>query len=137
MTPEAKKQLIRHEGVRYLPYIDTTGHMTIGIGHNLDVPLSDLAVNTIFNDDLVNVIMELVKVEPWIFSLPAARRDVFVNMAFNLGVPGMRKFRRMLAAAKEGDWPKAAVEGLDSRWAQQVGGRAIELMTQMETGVQA
>ena len=136
MTPKAKRQLIRHEGIRYLPYTDTTGHMTIGIGHNLGVPLSDAAVQMILHDDIVNVVLELAGTEPWILSLNSARRDALINMAFNLGVPGLRKFKRMLAAAKSGDWSRAAIEGMDSRWARQVGGRAIELMTQLETGEQ-
>ena len=137
MTPEAKRQLIRHEGIRYLPYKDTAGHLTIGIGHNLEVPLSETVVDMIFNDDLMDVTLKLVMAEPWIFTLDDARRDVFINMAFNLGVSGLQKFRKMLDAARRGDWVKAAIEGMDSRWANQVGGRAIELMTQLETGVQA
>jgi lysozyme len=32
--------LIKHEGVKHKPYVDTTGHRTIGAGINLDVPMS-------------------------------------------------------------------------------------------------
>ena len=40
----------------------------------------------------------------------------------------------MLAAVEEGDYKKAAKEMLDSKWAFQVKGRAVELAKIMETG---
>ena len=33
----------------------------------------------------------------------------------------------MIAAIKAGDWDRAAIEALDSRWAAQVGDRATEI----------
>ena len=48
-------------------------------------------------------------------------------MAFNMGQPRLAKFKRMIAAIKAGDWDRAAIEALDSRWAAQVGDRATEI----------
>lgn len=63
-----------------------------------------------------------------------ARAEVLINMAFNMGVKGLLKFRRMLDAVRADDYDKAATHMLDSRWASQVGRRAVELARQMKTG---
>ena len=55
-------------------------------------------------------------------------------MAFNLGVPRLCKFKNMWAAIHEKDFDTAAEEMLDSRWAEQVKGRATELAEMMKTG---
>lgn len=47
--------LIRHEGMRATPYIDSVGVQTIGIGHNLHKPLSHAAILQIFKDDVANL----------------------------------------------------------------------------------
>ena len=64
-----------------------------------------------------------------------ARAEVLINMAFNLGITGLLKFRRALDAVRVDDYEAAATHMLDSRWASQVGRRAVELARQMRTGV--
>jgi lysozyme len=54
-------------------------------------------------------------------------------MGFNLGVAGLLKFAKTLAAIKTGSYHEAAIHMLDSKWARQVGVRAQRLATQMET----
>jgi lysozyme len=55
-------------------------------------------------------------------------------MAFNLGVPGLLKFKRTLAAIRGKEYDRAAAMMLDSRWATQVGMRAERLSKMMATG---
>ena len=55
-------------------------------------------------------------------------------MAFNLGVAGLLKFKKMIAALEKRDYDTAAIEMLDSQWAKQVGQRSQELSRQMRTG---
>jgi len=57
-----------------------------------------------------------------------------MDMAFNMGVPRLCKFKKMWAAIYAGDYNTAAIEMLDSRWATQVGTRAIKLSKAMEEG---
>jgi lysozyme len=52
--------------------------------------------------------------------LSEARQHVLLDMAFNLGMNGLLKFRKMLAAIQQGDFEKAADEMLDSKWAKDV-----------------
>ena len=62
------------------------------------------------------------------------RAAVLVNMAFNLGVAGLLTFRRVLGAVEADDYEAAASFMMCSRWASQVGRRAVELSRQMRTG---
>lgn len=63
-----------------------------------------------------------------------ARAEVLINMAFNMGVAALLKFRRVLDAVRADTYAAAATHMLDSRWASQVGRRAVELARQMKTG---
>jgi lysozyme len=59
---------------------------------------------------------------------------VLINMAFNIGVGGLLKFKNTLAHIRSGQYELAATEMLDSNWARQVHGRAKELALQMRHG---
>jgi len=48
-------------------------------------------------------------------------------MCFNLGIGGLLGFNNTLAFIAAGDWESAANGMLASKWAKQVGMRAIEL----------
>ena len=62
------------------------------------------------------------------------RQRVIIDMAFNMGVPRLNKFVKMWKAIDEQDFAEAKVQMLDSRWANQVGNRAVRLSNAMETG---
>ena len=62
------------------------------------------------------------------------RRRVLMNMIFNLGLPKLLGFKKMLKAIENDDYDGAADEMLDSRWAKQVKGRAVELADIMRKG---
>ena len=68
----------------------------------------------------------------WVI-LSDERQGVLINMMYNLGWPRLSRFKRMLIAVEDGDYQLAAIEMLDSRWAEQVGNRAIELSLIMES----
>ncbi len=67
----------------------------------------------------------------------AVRAEVLIDMAYNLGVGGLLGFKRALAAVEAGDFPAAAAHMMDSRWAAQVGRRAVELAGLMRAPAQA
>ena len=129
-------QLILHEGSRNLPYIDTNGIQTIGIGHNLHKPLSDRAILQIFHDDLADAKNDCLHAFPFFSELTEARQWVLINMCFNLGLAGLQRFTRFLKAVELGDYETAANEMLDSLWAKQVKIRARELAQQMRGSTQ-
>lgn len=130
-----KAQLVRHEGLRLKPYRDTVGKLTIGVGRNLDdVGITEDEARTLLDNDVARVESHIARVVPAFSSLDDVRQRVLVDMAFNLGVPGLLKFKAMLAAVEARDFFHAALEMIDSRWAAQVGQRATRLAAMMETG---
>jgi lysozyme len=127
--------LIRHEGLRLKPYHDTRNKLTIGIGRNLDdVGITREEALMLLDNDITRVRREVKRAFPWFSRLNQARKDVVLNMVFNLGLSGFRRFRKTIAAIETRDWEEAGREMLDSRWAKQVGRRARELAAIMRRG---
>ena len=58
---------------------------------------------------------------------------VVMDLAFNMGVPAISNFQNMLRDLKESNWEGAAINLLDSRYAKQVGRRAIYNAHLLET----
>lgn len=129
-------QIRRHEGMSTFPYRDTVGKLTIGVGRNLDdVGITREEAEFLLMNDVANVEKRLKNSIPWIEQLDPDRQGVLINMGFNLGVQGLMKFKRTLAAIKSGDYQNASKYMLQSKWAGQVGERAQELSEQMRTGI--
>ena len=127
--------IIYHEGLELKPYRCTAGHLTIGIGRNLDDRgITEDEARFLCKNDIQIVERELGGKFPFITGLGDARIRVLLDMAFNLGVPRLCAFQNMWRALEERDFEEAAKEMLDSRWASQVGQRAERLATAMRTG---
>lgn len=117
----------RHEGLRLKPYRCTAGKLTIGYGRNLeDVGITEREADILLERDIAVAKQELARVLPESADLGEARYAALVDMVFNLGIARFQGFRKMIAAVKAGDFETAAREMLHSRWAQQVGKRAVE-----------
>jgi lysozyme len=126
--------LKRDEGVRLFPYKDTVGKWTIGCGRNLDdVGLSMDEVDYLLFNDIQKCEMEARKY-PWFKGLNQTRKDVVLSMIFNLGPAGFAGFKNTIASIASGDYEDAASRMLRSKWASQVGNRAIRLAQMMRTG---
>lgn len=131
-------QLKLHEGHRNHLYKDTAGKLTIGVGHNIeDKGLSDAVIALILQEDIAEAVSELDRVFPQWRDLNEPRQQVLIDMMFNLGAPKLLTFHKFMAALLEQDYAKAADEMLDSKWADQVGSRAIRLSEMMRTGEHA
>ena len=131
-----KEQLVRHEGLRLKPYRCTAGKLTIGIGRNLDdCGISQTEAYVLLENDIQNCERQLVDEIPDIYNtLDEVRKSVLLNMCFNLGIKGLLGFNNTLAYIGAGDWERAANGMLASKWAKQVGMRAIELSEMMRKG---
>ena len=150
------EKLIAHEGLRLQVYKDSLGIATIGIGRNLedrgitpeelewmDIPnmdtiyqygISEADAMYLAQNDVQIVEEELLRSHPCVENLDAVRQLVLVDMAFNMGVPRLGKFKKMWAAIHENNFEEAAKEMLDSRWANQVKSRSTKLAHAMHTG---
>jgi lysozyme len=130
-----KALLVKHEGLRLKPYTDTVGKVTIGVGRNLtDDGISEAEARMLLDDDITAAWSRLPSVVRCFGSLDDTRQHVLLDMAFNLGVDGLRHFVKMLAAIEARDFAKAADEMLASTWAKEVGDRATELAQMMRVG---
>jgi len=149
-------KLIAHEGLRLQVYKDTLGIDTIGIGRNLedrgitkeeldwmDIPnmdaiyeygITEADAMYLAKNDVQIVEEELVRAHPCVDKLDAVRQLVLMDMAFNMGVPRLRKFQKMWNAVHEEKFDIAAKEMLDSRWAVQVKSRSTKLAHAMHHG---
>lgn len=128
-------QLVLHEGLRQFPYKDTVGKLTIGVGRNLtDKGLSHPEIHLLLSNDIQGSWDGLTTSLPWVKALDEARQRVLLDMAFNLGLQGLLKFKATLAAVKRGDYYAAADHMMKSKWAKQVGPRAVRLAHMMREG---
>ena len=150
------QKLIEHEGLVLQVYKDSLGIDTIGIGRNLEdrgisnEELEDMGIPSIDHvysfgiteadaillaeNDVQIVEKELLDAHPCIAGLDAVRQLVLMDMAFNMGVPRLCKFKKMWAAIHEEDFTTASKEMLDSRWANQVKSRSTKLAHAMYSG---
>lgn len=117
-----------------MPYRDTVGKLTVGYGRNLDDRgISEDEAGFMLDNDIDLVEEELERM-PLYRGLDPIRQTVLANMAFNMGMPTLMTFSRMLGALAEKDWDRAAAEMMNSKWARQVGSRADELSELMRRG---
>ena len=150
------EELVKHEGLRLQVYQDTLGIDTIGIGRNLkdrgiskeeldelDIPtidhvyeygITEADAMVLAENDVQIVEEELLRAHPCVEELDAVRQLVLVDMAFNMGVPRLCKFKKMWNAIHEKKFDVASKEMLDSRWANQVKSRSVKLANAMHNG---
>ena len=132
------EMLRKHEGVETHAYKCTANKTTIGVGRNIDpsggIGLSTDEINYLLANDVKRINDELVTAFNWYKTLGNARKDAVMDMCFNMGLPRLKKFKKALAAMAKGDYVRAAAEFLDSRWAEQVGQRAITVTDIIRSG---
>lgn len=144
------QRLVMHEGIRLNPYLCTEGYATIGVGRNLDTNpltpdekvvcgdiLSGITKSAAFyllRNDIDRVIKECEKNFLIWERLDDERQYALLDMVFQLGISGVKKFKKMLAAMGVGDWKEAAKQCLDSKYAQQTPERAKRIAKTIETG---
>lgn len=127
-------RLTRTEGRKRKMYVDTVGKVSIGVGHNLtDKGLPDEVVDLLLRLDIAEAIRDAESLAVY-SKLSPERQSVIVDMVFNMGLPVIRTFINTLHLLDVGDFKGAAAQMLKSKWAEQVGNRAIELARIIETG---
>lgn len=129
------EQLKRHEGIELKPYQDTVGKWTIGVGRNLDdIGISEQEAEMLLMNDIKEAERQLVALMPWTKELDEVRFSALLNFVFNVGIGTALKFVNAMGQLKLGNYDMAANEMLKSKWAIQVGQRAIDVSEQIRTG---
>lgn len=134
--------LEREEGFRAVPYFCSAGKRTFAIGYNIDArgnpvwwdgvsPCTHQQAITQLQADVHSIADSLDK---YLSGLNNARQAVLISMAYQMGVPGLLKFKRTLKTIAAGRYAEAAGYMLASLWAKQTPSRAMRHAKQMETG---
>ncbi len=142
---DERQQIKQDEGFVKSFYTDSVGVVTIGWGHAVQPndPKRDdprwrqqAFLNMLFEQDYrtalrraEEIVNEKVGSGSWDM-LPEEAQSVLVNMAFNIGYR-LRHFANFFAAMEILDYDEMALEMLDSKWAEQVGARAVRLARRM------
>lgn len=130
------KLLLDHEGERLKPYKCSEGYLTIGVGRNLDTKgISVEESRFLLANDIKDAETDARVFYSDFGYLNLARQTVLIDMAFNLGLGGLLKFKNFQKALERKDFTEASRQMLDSLWARQVGRRAVRLAKMMETGL--
>ena len=127
----------RHEGVKSKVYLCSAGYETIGVGRNISesgLGLSDDEIDYLLQNDIQRVKEELKETYFWFVALNEARQDAMIDICFNLGLTRLRGFVKALEAMSREQFDVAAEEFMDSKWAQQVGTRAIRVTEMIRGG---
>lgn len=131
-----RQQLLDDEGLRFHPYTDTVGKVTIGIGRNLtDVGISAVEAYGLLEHDIDRAVNALVARYEWFPDLDPVRQSVLINLCFNMGAASLAKFVNTLAAVERGDYAAAARGLKASKWYRQVqASRSTRLVQMMLSG---
>jgi hypothetical protein len=139
-----KDRVKEHEGFRLNPYIlkydDVNGksivekHQTGGYGHKIlpgeDIPTTQEGWEEVFETDFNNALEGSYRIFPkqnGVDYLPSTVRGIAVEMVFQLGTTGFKRFKKTIEHINEERYEDAGFELCDSKWAEQTPGRAVKL----------
>lgn len=129
-----KALLISQEGLRLKPYMDTVGKITIGVGRDLnDRGISNDEAMFLLENDM-KIVFENALELSFFKNLDQVRQLVILSMLFNMGLSRFKGFVRMTDALMRSDFSTASLEMRSSRWAREVGLRAVHLSDAMRDG---
>lgn len=139
---ELREEISADEGVILATYLCSLSHKTVGIGHlclagepEYDLPLgtevSESRVNALFEIDIHQTIGDCRSIYKNFDEKPDELQKILANMCFQLGKTRLAKFVKTNALIESADYQAAAIEMLDSRWAEQTSERAQRLSRRM------
>lgn len=92
-----KESIKKYEGLKLKPYTCPKGKLTIGIGRNLeDKGIKIDEAEKMLDNDLLDIKLELEDKLPVFKKLDDVRRNVLIEMAFNMGVPKLLNFKNTI-----------------------------------------
>ena len=135
MNPYIRDLLVREEGLRLMPYKDSVGLLTIGIGRCLDTTgISPAECEVLFANDLAHIEAQ-AQTFPYYAKLDPVRQTVVLSALFQLGLRSWQSFTTTNSLIAAGKYAEAADAIGESKWAKQTPQRVGRLMEMMRTGV--
>lgn len=144
---DTNKLLAKHhiwEGCRSTVYDDANGNPikqsvyvkgnpTIGIGRNLTNPLSEAAIEFLWNESVQEAFAN-ASCFVWFKDLSEPRQLAITDMVFNMGYEKLLTFKQFLGYMEVHDYESAAYDLKTTAWAAQVKGRAAYLIEAIRMG---
>ena len=154
-----KKMIIQHEGKVNFPYKDSKGLWTIGVGHligngktlpaeydawknnggpydknnNKSPAMTDEQVMALFEKDFESHRKMAEKTPGWNLANESGQAAM-IDLAYNLGGSWYKSWKDTSAALESGDFEKAANGLKNSKWYEQVKGRAVKIVDMIRNG---
>ncbi|WP_213712538.1 glycoside hydrolase family protein [Cedecea lapagei] len=120
---------------KFYPYKDHLGYLTVGFGHlvlkgeNYDNGLTPTEADVLLDKDISTAKVGLKSLG---LSVPKDWEDFLIIMIFQLGVQGVRNFRKMIAALQVQNYKEAIIQAKDSLWYKQTPKRVDEMISVLQ-----
>ena len=136
MLPSLYDKLVngikKHEGFRDRPYFDSLGIGTIGYGTTW---ITEEEADMLLRNRLQSCISDIDSyIEELSVSIDEVRRAILYEMCYQLGIDGVKRFRKMWEALADMNYEKASREMKASRWHKQTPARCEYLAGVMLRG---
>ena len=117
-----KEMIAKHEGYEPRVYKCPNGYDTIGYGFAIKDLYMDKEIADLILDKKIRGILASIEAnedwDTWFWDKPQNVKEVLINMIFQIGFTGVRKFRKTIQYIKDDNFLLAAEEMLDSKWAR-------------------
>jgi len=122
-----------YEGYRARIYKDTKGNLTGGYGARFELgeEYPKEIWERMFDFEYWRSEQDYDKLN---LNLDPIRKLVIIDLIFNMGLPSVQKFHKMLFALRQSNYSSAKFHLLDSKYAKDVPSRAIRNANILETG---
>ncbi|WP_320705404.1 glycoside hydrolase family protein [Enterobacter cloacae] len=144
---DIKTRLIEYEGSqayqtrmgyfrnnKYYPYRDSEGFLTVGFGHkvlqdkNFNNGITEIEALRLLDKDIAIAESHLTKLN---LTIPKDWQDFMIIMIFQLGLSGTMKFKKMIQALRDANYPEAIKQAKDSLWYRQTPNRVNAMIAQL------
>ena len=117
-----KEMIVKHEGHEPRVYKCPNGYDTIGYGFAIKDLFMDKEIADFILDKKIRGILASIEAnddwDQWFWNKPQNVKEVLVNMIYQIGFSGVRKFRKTIQYIKDDSFLLAGEEMLDSKWAR-------------------
>ena len=133
-TKEYQTKMNYFRNGKFYPYKDSLGKLTIGCGHlvlkneNFNDGITEKEADILLSRDLANVILDVHSLG---LNVPDDWNDFLIIMTFQLGINGVKKFKRMINALQLKNFREAIVQARDSLWYRQTPNRVDDMIRQL------
>lgn len=137
------EELIRDEGRvvkngKHVAYKDHLGYLTIGYGTLIDERrgggIPEHVAKELLRERVLSNYQGIRSALPFFDNLSDNTQRAINNMVYQLGLSGVLRFKKMIAALREGRLDAAADEALNSKWARQTPNRAKRIANMLRNG---